>query len=103
MKHSVECLTFKPVRKGASLIGFADIQINEMRLVIKNISLHRRGHSHWVSPPGAAWIKDNTVVLKDGKPVYSQVIEFTDRATSRAFSEAVWRTVEAFDPEVVAP
>ena len=100
MKHQIDCVSFKPLRKG-TLVGFADITISELKLTIRNVTLHQRGDSRWASPPGCPWIKDGAVVIgDDSKVVYSQVIEFADRGTRDAFSQAVWRAVEVFGGDV---
>jgi len=40
MKHSIDCVGFKPLRKG-TLVGFADIVISELR--IHGVTLHEKG------------------------------------------------------------
>jgi hypothetical protein len=103
MKHSIDCIDFKPLRRG-TLVGFADIVVRELKLTIRDVALHRKGESRWISPPGRPWIKDGAVVVgEDGKIQYSQILEFANKGTRDAFGQVVWRAVEAFDPESVAP
>ena len=97
MKHQIDCVGFKPMRKG-KLVGFADITIRELQLTIHDVSLHSKGASRWASPPGRPWIKDGAVVTDaDGKIQYSPVLEFESRETRYAFSAAVWRAVAQLD------
>jgi hypothetical protein len=99
MKHQIDCVGFKPMRKG-SPIGFATITIRELRPTIHDVTLHERGAAKWSTPPGKPLIKDGAVVTgSDGKVQYLPVLEFGDRATRDAFSTAVWRALEAFAPE----
>ena len=64
MKLTLTCVAFKRYLKN-SLVGFADITIAELRMTLKNVTLHRRGDSRWASPPGCAWIKDGQLNDKD--------------------------------------
>ena len=89
MKHSIDCIGFKAIRKG-TLVGFAEIVIRELRLTIHDITLHQKGDARWATPPGRPWIKDGAVVTDaDGKVQYSPVLEFESRETRDAFSAAV--------------
>jgi hypothetical protein len=102
MKHSIDCIGFKPIRKG-TLVGFADIVIRELKLTIHDVGLHEKGSSRFASPPSRPWVKDGQVVTDDaGKTQYVQIIEFADRGTRDAFSQTVWRAVEKFDPDAVS-
>ena len=42
MKHQIDCVGFKPMRKG-SPIGFATITIRELRPTIHDVTLHEKG------------------------------------------------------------
>jgi len=41
MKHAIECIGFKPMKKN-TLKGFVDVSIPALNLIIRNISLHER-------------------------------------------------------------
>ena len=49
MKPTIDCTGFRRYTKN-SMVGFADVTISELKLTIRNITLHRRGESRWVSP-----------------------------------------------------
>jgi hypothetical protein len=96
MKHQIDCLDFKPYRKN-TLVGFADIVIRELRLVIHDVTLHEKGDARWAVLPSRPWVRDGAVVTDaNGKVQYFPILEFEDKETRDAFSAAVWRAVEAF-------
>jgi hypothetical protein len=103
MKHSIDCLDFKPRRKN-TLIGFADIFIRELRLVIHDVALHEKHGARWAALPSRPWIKDGALVTDEtGKVQYSPILEFDGRETRDAFSVAVWRAVLARHPAEINP
>jgi hypothetical protein len=103
MKHTVECLSFNRVERN-TLRGFAKVRIRELQLIIKDVTLHEKGGSRWVGLPAKPQIHGGAVVTDDrGKTAYAAVLEFENRAASDAFSEAVWRAVEAMASLEEAP
>ena len=57
MKFSIDCLGYRPFPKN-TLVGFVDIRIRELRIVIKDIALHQRGESRWVQLPARPQLRD---------------------------------------------
>ena len=95
MKHTIDCLAFKPLAKN-TLRGFARIRIRELHLIVNDVTLHEKGGSRWAGLPGKPQIRDGAVVTDErDKTAYAPVLEFENRAAGDAFSEAVWRAVEA--------
>ena len=95
MKHTIDCLAFRPMAKN-TLRGFARIRIRELHLIVNDVTLHEKAGSRWAGLPGRPQICDGVVVTdKRGKTAYAAVLEFENRAAGDAFSEAVWRSVEA--------
>ena len=92
-KLSVRVEHFKPLRSH-SLVGFADLLIPEMRLRIKEASIHQAHGRRWVGLPAKPQIDREGRVRHDdrGKTAYANILQFTDKATSDAFSE---RAIEA--------
>jgi hypothetical protein len=92
-KLSVRVESFKPLRSH-SLIGFADLLIPELRLRIKEASVHQSHGKRWIGLPAKPQIDREGRVRHDdrGKTLYTNVLQFTDKTTSDAFSE---RTIEA--------
>ena len=98
---SIECEEFKPFAKN-TLRGFATIKIPDIRLRIKDVALHRKGESQWAALPAKPQIKDGKAVTNaEGKAQYVHILEFTDRATSDAFSRAVVDAVLKFNPRAL--
>jgi hypothetical protein len=95
VKHTIDCLAFKPLSKN-TLRGFAKIRVRELHLVVNDVTLHEKGGNRWAGLPGRPQVRDGAVVTDDnGKTAYAPVLEFESRAASDAFSDAVWRAVEA--------
>jgi hypothetical protein len=108
-KFTVKIESFKPHRSH-SLYGFADLLIPEIRLRIKEATVHQSHERRWIGLPAKPQIDREGRVRQDdrGKTLYASVIQFTDRATSDAFSDrAVEALIEsyphAFDVEESAP
>jgi hypothetical protein len=104
VKHTLACLDFKALAKN-TLVGFARIRVNELKLVIHDVTLHRRGEAHWASLPAKPQIKDGAVVIDPdtGKAAYLPVLEFEDRSARDAFSHAVWEAVLERYPSLAEP
>jgi hypothetical protein len=103
MKLSVLCTDFRPWRRN-TLAGFCSIEIPELRLAIRDLAIHQKGESRWAQLPAKPQTKDGQIVIKDGRPQYVSIIEFTDRKTRDAFSHRVIealldRAPHAFDFE----
>jgi len=91
MKHSISCLAFRAVRRN-TLVGFANIRINELHLEIHDVAIHVKNASRWAQPPAKPMIDKDGVAIRDretGKIAYFTIFEFSDRATRDAFSRAV--------------
>ncbi len=95
MKHTVDCLDFRPLAKN-TLVGFARIRIRELKLIINDVTLHQKGAVRWAGVPAKPQFRDGALVTgDDGKLAYVSVLEFEDRPARDAFSAALWRAVEA--------
>ena len=98
MKHSTDCIGFKPLRKG-TLVGFADIVVRELKLTIRDVALHWKGDSRRVSPPGRPRIKDGELIHEpDGRIKYAKILEFETSEVQQAFSAAVLDTYDIYRP-----
>jgi hypothetical protein len=88
MKLSVHVESFKAWRSN-TLRGFIDIIIPEMHLRIIDATVHESHGKRWIGLP-AMLTRDGGVRLDErGKTAYAPVLQFTDRATSDAFSQRV--------------
>jgi len=103
MKHTIRCRGFRALAKG-SLVGFATVYISELRLLVHDVSLHRKGDARWALLPAKPMVRDGRHVADaaTGKPQYVPILEFDDRETRDAFSAAVWRAVIDEHPELDA-
>jgi hypothetical protein len=101
MKHKLVCTDFKPYRKN-TLVGFAQIHLSELRLAIRDISIHQKGASRWAALPGKPQINKDGIIVKDrdGKIQYTAILELDDRKTRDAFSHAVIAAVLAVAPNI---
>lgn len=95
--HLVE---FKRVDKGA-LQGFATIDVPigaGARLRVHDVAVFRMGERAWANLPAKPLIGRDGEPIRDqknGKPRYSAILEWSDRAVADRFSEAVVALVEA--------
>jgi hypothetical protein len=104
MKLTIRCREFKPLVRN-TLIGFADVHISEMRLVVRDVAVHTKNGKRWAQLPAKPQIRDGTLVKnEDGKIQYVPIMHFDTREVADAFSAAVINAVlelvpEAFDAE----
>jgi hypothetical protein len=100
-KLTIVCEGFRPLVRN-TLRGFAEITIAELRLTIRDVAVHQKGEARWAAPPARPQLDKNGVAIRDretGKIAYSNIFEFTDRATRDAFSRAVVHAVLERQPE----
>ena len=98
-KLSVECVDWRPLSKG-TLLGFAQIRIPEIALVIHDVALHRKNESVWVQLPARPQIVGGALVTNDnGKIQYATLLEFGGRAVADAFSRAFVDAVIRYAPD----
>jgi hypothetical protein len=98
VKHSLTCVAFRRVEKN-TLVGFASIKIEQIRLTIHDIALHRKGSSRWAQLPARPFVRDGIHLTDDlGKAKYLVTLEFENRKVSEAFSHATWAAVLAAHP-----
>jgi hypothetical protein len=97
-KLSVQVENFKPLRSH-SLYGFADLVIPEVRLRIKEATIHQSHGRRWIGLPATPQIDREGRARRDdrGKVAYASVIQFVDRDTGDAFSDrAIAALLEAY-------
>jgi hypothetical protein len=104
MKHTLVCLDFKALPKN-TLVGFARIRVNELKLVIHDVTLHQKGEARWAILPAKPQVKDGAVVIDHdtGKAAYLPILEFESREAREAFSHAVWRAALERYPNMAEP
>ncbi len=92
---------FRPVVKN-TLRGFVDVHLpfGGAALVIKDISIHRKGDRAWCGLPAKPKITPDGAAMKgeDGRIAYVNVLEWSSREMSDRFSTKVIELVEAAHP-----
>ena len=98
-KLSVQVEAFKPL-KSNTLHGFCDVRIVEMRLLVRDISVHQKNGKRWASLPAKPQINREGTVRRDdrGKVACTPILEFSDRETREAFSARVISALLEFAP-----
>jgi hypothetical protein len=86
-----------------TLIGFADFELPEIGLLIKECTVHRKGERHWIGLPGRPQLKDGTAVKDQstGKVQYFNVLQFTGRSFADAFNAAAFAAIRKTHPAVL--
>ena len=92
-KLTLKCTDFRPINR-KTLLGFATINIAEMRMTISDVAIHERDGKRWAQLPSKPMIK-GTEVLKDdnGKVRYSPIFNFESKEVEKAFSTAAVKAV----------
>jgi hypothetical protein len=98
-KLTIDVLNFKPLVSG-TLRGFVDIRLRELRMIIRDVTVHQRDGKTWAGLPGKPMIDRNGNALRgdDGRIKYTPVLELDDKATRSAFSARVCAALEAHSP-----
>jgi hypothetical protein len=104
-KLTVQVESFKPLRSN-TLFGFVTLLVPEVHLRIHDATVHESHGRRWIGLPGKAQIGRDGNTRRDdrGKLLYTPVVQFTDRATSDAFSARAIAALladypDAFDEE----
>ena len=96
-KLTLVCLDWRSLERG-SLLGFANVHIPAVRLVIRDVAIHMKDGKRWAQLPSKAQISKDRELIKDGdgKIKYAPFGEFDNRKVADAFSDAVVRAVDEF-------
>ena len=87
-KMTITCTDFRPWARN-TLVGFAVVNIVELKLTIKDVAIHQKDGSRWAQLPAKPQIKDGAVVKDDaGKQQWISIMEFSSREVRDAFSAA---------------
>jgi hypothetical protein len=82
----VRASEIRMVNKGA-LVGFFDVSVIRWGLTFKDCKLFRKDGREWVGMPSTSYTN------RDGKTVYRDIIEFSDKDIAARFSEAALRAL----------
>src|SRR5215831_6674312 len=86
-KLTVRCRGFKPLIRN-TLRGFAEINIAEMKLTIRDVAVHTKGTRCWAQLPAKPQVKVFFFIdtATTEKIAYIPLMHFDTRAVSDAFS-----------------
>ena len=91
----IVCKKFSPLERN-TLRRFAEINITDLGMTMRDVAIHTQNGSTWASPPSKPQIKDGAVVTDNaGKIRYTPIIEFGSREARDNFSAAVIAAVRA--------
>lgn len=85
----IEIINFRPFLKN-SLQGFLTLRLIATGLEIRDIALHEKNESRWLSLPSKPYQK------KDGTQAWSYILEFTDKEKSKQFQAAALEALDLF-------
>src|SRR5215213_476848 len=96
-KLTLVCLDWRSLERG-TLLGFASINIKEIRFTLRDVAIHETNGKRWAQLPAKAQISTDREPIKDadGKIKYAPLGEFDTRAVADAFSTAVIWAVDEF-------
>jgi hypothetical protein len=99
MTLTVHVEKFTPLRSN-TLRGFVSVAIPELHMRIYDLSAHEKNGKRWVGLPAKPQIDRSGTVRKgeNGKPLYTPVLEFTDKETRDRFSARVIAALLEFAP-----
>jgi hypothetical protein len=105
---SIQIEKFRPVSKN-TLVGFVDVQMTNIRLVIRDIAIHcfgdRVSGRWWVSLPAKPMFDAEGVPIinaRTGKPDYFAFLRFDTRRAHDSFERQVLAALRSTHPEVFA-
>jgi hypothetical protein len=97
-KLTVRVTSFKPFAKN-TLVGFARVHIDEIRLTIDDVAVHRKNTAACAQLSARPWLKDGAVVLDErGRIQYSPILAFDTREVADAFSRSVIKALLEIEP-----
>jgi hypothetical protein len=104
LETTTTILDWRPITAVGDLIGFCSAQFpsgvifHDCGVFLKN------GHA-WASPPGKPQVgRDGTVLRdKDGKKLYSKIIEFSSNAIRNRWSDTVIAALRRDFPDALPP
>jgi hypothetical protein len=99
-KLTLTCTNFRPFAKN-TLVGFAEIFVEDLQLTIRDISVHTKNASRWAALPAKPMMNRDGSPLRDpttGKPQYVSILQFASRPVADAFSAAAIEAVLKHSP-----
>jgi DNA-binding cell septation regulator SpoVG len=91
----VEIFNFRALVRN-SLRGFFSVRLPS-GMIIHDFSFFEKEGKRWIAPPSRAYQG------KEGRTVYTPIVEFVNRQVSDQFREYVLAAIDAMTPEVPPP
>jgi DNA-binding cell septation regulator SpoVG len=88
-----------PYASGA-LLGFLSVEVAS-GLILNDLRLMTGKNGHWIATPAVKLVDrdGNPRVDAAGKPIFNQIVEFRDRATTEKFNGLVIELLRAAHPD----
>ncbi len=88
----MKIVKFKKYRKN-TLMGFFDVQLENIGLEIRDCTVHQQGKSRWVGLPAKSYKDEN------GDQKWSRIIDFYDEGRGKQFQKACIEALDRFKTE----
>ena len=85
----IKVVKFQEYRKN-TLMGFFDVQLDNVGLEIRGCTVHQKGKSRWVGLPAKPYEDE------DGTKKWSRIIDFYDEGRGKQFQKAVLQALDAY-------
>lgn len=90
LKTGITAGDLRKVNKGA-LVGFCQLTIHAWHLVLSDCKWFRKDGNEWIALPSSSYTN------RDGKTVYKNLVEFSDKEAAARFQEAALAAVRRLD------
>jgi hypothetical protein len=100
----IDALRQRPLRRN-TLVGFAQVRIVELRMIIADVAVHEKANSRWASLPSKPVLDHAGVAQRDAatnKIRHVTILEFDSPAVRAVFSTAAIAAVLAAFPDAFA-
>lgn len=88
-QRGIRCLSRKFINKGA-LVAICDIEIAGWHLMLNDCKWFRKDNKQWIGMPSTSFTN------REGKTIYKNVVEFSDKDAAARFQAAALEAVEMF-------
>lgn len=89
---AVEIVSWKKYSKN-TLRGFLTIRLTNVGLEIRDMTLHQKNNSRWMSLPAKPYKKE------DGTQAWNHIVKFYDEARGKQFQKAVLEALDNYGNE----
>lgn len=97
----VACLSFSPIDRRGSLLGFGDFHVPGFRLKLFSCGAHELDGERWIALPSWPWVSREGELVRDPethKIKYQPSITWDSKAVGDRFSAAAVAALDAYQP-----